>query len=114
MATEFERWEHEYANAPIYVAEGMILELGAQMCVRMEKLGITRADLARRMGVSPAYITKILRGTNFSILTLAKIAIALECAPEELLGCTKPAPPKAKRRAVKKPSKPRAKAALTK
>ncbi len=90
MATRMEQLLEEMKDSPVYVAEGLVLELGEQMVARMEKLGITRADLARRMGVSPAYITKILRGTNISMLTLAKIAIALECSPKELLGCKKP------------------------
>ena len=33
----------------------------------MEEAGISRAELARRLGSSPAYVTKILRGNvNFS------------------------------------------------
>ena len=44
----------------------------------MEKQGVSRADLARRLGTSPAYITKLLRGTyNPTLETVAKIAIAL-------------------------------------
>ena len=45
----------------------------------MEKQGVSRSELARRMDVSPAYITKILRGhTNLGLETLAKLAFALE------------------------------------
>jgi transcriptional regulator with XRE-family HTH domain len=89
MPTIFERWLEEDKQKPAYVAEGLILELGEQIVIRMAELGINRAGLARRMGTSPAYITKILRGANVSLLTLAKIAIALECEPEALLGCIK-------------------------
>lgn len=45
----------------------------------MERHGITQSVLAKRIGVSPAYITKILRGTtNFTLDTMVKIATALE------------------------------------
>lgn len=45
----------------------------------MEQKKITRADLARRIGTSPAYVTKILRGNaNFTLATMVKLARALE------------------------------------
>ncbi len=42
------------------------------MVTRMSELGINRAGLARRMGTSAAYITKILRGANVSLLHAGK------------------------------------------
>lgn len=46
---------------------------------RMEKLGVTQAELARRLGTSRAYVTKMLRGNaNFTIESMVKIAHALE------------------------------------
>jgi transcriptional regulator with XRE-family HTH domain len=40
-----------------------------------EQEDISRAELARRMDVSPAYITKIFRGdVNFTIETMVKLA----------------------------------------
>jgi transcriptional regulator with XRE-family HTH domain len=48
------------------------------LIARMERLGVSRSELARRLGTSPAYVTKILRGdTNFTLSSLAKIAEAL-------------------------------------
>ncbi len=45
----------------------------------MEQRGVTRAELARRMGSSPAYVTKMLRGnTNFTIESMVRIARALD------------------------------------
>jgi transcriptional regulator with XRE-family HTH domain len=39
---------------------------------------ITRAELARRLGTSPAYITKILRGNvNFTVDTMVRLARAV-------------------------------------
>ncbi|MEW6658845.1 MAG: helix-turn-helix transcriptional regulator [Thermodesulfobacteriota bacterium] len=55
-----------------------------------EKANISRAELARRLGVSPAYITKLFRGNaNFTIGTMVRLARAvganlrLHLAPEE-------------------------------
>lgn len=52
----------------------------------MEKQDVSRSELARRMDVSPAYVTKILRGhANLGLETLAKLAFALELKWECLL-----------------------------
>lgn len=45
----------------------------------MEKTSITRADLARKLNKSNAYITQILRGErNFTIDTMVELADALD------------------------------------
>ena len=52
----------------------------------MESRNISRAELARRIGCTPAYITRILGGgVNFTIETLVKICDAFE--QELILGC---------------------------
>ena len=39
---------------------------------------VTRAELARRVGVSPAYITKVFRGTvNLTLETMSGLALAV-------------------------------------
>ncbi|MCB1234477.1 MAG: helix-turn-helix transcriptional regulator [Verrucomicrobiae bacterium] len=46
----------------------------------MKEQEVTKSELARRIGTSPAYVTKILRGeTNFTLDTMVKIAHALNC-----------------------------------
>lgn len=46
---------------------------------RMEACGLTRADLARRLKVSPPYVTKVLRGdANLTLRSLARLARAVE------------------------------------
>ncbi len=43
-----------------------------------EVRNISRAELARRLGVSPAYITKIFRGdVNFTVETMVRLARAV-------------------------------------
>jgi DNA-binding phage protein len=45
----------------------------------MEARGVTKAELARRIGSSPAYITKALRGdANFTLATMVRMVRALD------------------------------------
>jgi transcriptional regulator with XRE-family HTH domain len=62
-----------------YRAEGASIEFTNAMLTRMRQLDVSRSQLASRIGVNPAYISKILRGdTNFSLETMVKIANALD------------------------------------
>jgi transcriptional regulator with XRE-family HTH domain len=62
-----------------YRAEGASIEFTNAMVTRMRELNVSRSELAARIGVNPAYISKILRGdTNFSLETMVKIAHALD------------------------------------
>ena len=46
---------------------------------RMALLGLTKADLARRLGSSRAYVTKMLGGqAKFTVETMVRVAKALE------------------------------------
>lgn len=45
---------------------------------RMAKLGVSQGELARRMGTSRPYITKLLDGGNFTLQTMVKLATALD------------------------------------
>jgi transcriptional regulator with XRE-family HTH domain len=65
---------------PAYQAEKVAVAFLAELNVHLQAHKVTNAELARRMGVSPAYITKIFRGpSNLSIETLTKLADALGC-----------------------------------
>jgi transcriptional regulator with XRE-family HTH domain len=56
------------------------LQLSEQIFQTMENKGISESELSRRLDVSRAYINKVLQGdTNFTIETLVKIGIALDC-----------------------------------
>ncbi len=56
------------------------LGLSEQIFQAMENKGISEAELSRRLNVSRAYVNKVLQGdTNFTIETLVKISIALDC-----------------------------------
>ena len=63
-----------------YKTEAAALEFTEELVARMKSQGVSRADLARKIGCSPAYVTKILRGsTNFTLETMVKIADVLGC-----------------------------------
>lgn len=68
--------QHRYDEDFIY--EGLVLDLSYALKKIMEEKGITKKQLAEKMGVSPAYITKIFKGSNISLRTVAKILAALE------------------------------------
>lgn len=45
----------------------------------MEERKLSKAELARRIGASPAYITKVLRGnSNFTLETMVRLARAVD------------------------------------
>lgn len=61
-----------------YWAEGAIVEFTESLWARMEEEKVSRAELARRLGTSKAYVTKVLGGNaNFTLYSLAKLALAV-------------------------------------
>jgi len=51
----------------------------------MAEKNVTKTDLANKVGVSKAYITKVLRGeANFTVETMVKFAMALGCVIEDI------------------------------
>lgn len=65
---------------PAYQAEKLAVDFLAELNAFMQANRVSNAELARRVGVSPAYITKLFRGSsNLSIETLTKFAAAIGC-----------------------------------
>ena len=81
---KLERWNRmfeEAAQTVDYWVDGPIVEFTEDICVLMDKQGVSRAELARRLGTSRAYVTKLLGGNaNFTLETMTKIAMALGAA----------------------------------
>ena len=84
--------EQELAASPESMKEfqrgRLELELTELICDLMEEQEVTRAELARRLGTSRAYVTKVLRdGSNMTVRTIADIfsclgrSLRLVCAP---------------------------------
>ncbi len=78
-ATTFREMFREAEKTLEYNLEGSILDFTEDLCRLMEEKDVSRAELARRISTSPAYVTKILRGSsNFTLSSMVRIAMALE------------------------------------
>lgn len=59
--------------------ESAILEFTEEMAARMDQLGVSKSQLAERLKVNPAFVTKLLKGNNnFTIQTMVKVSRALD------------------------------------
>ncbi|MEI6656781.1 MAG: helix-turn-helix transcriptional regulator, partial [Verrucomicrobiota bacterium] len=68
-AVETARQSHAYR------VEGASIRFTEDLVACMKASGLTRTALAGKIGSSPAYVTKILRGdTNFTLDSMVKIA----------------------------------------
>ena len=70
-------WIKESKKDYEYVYELLKDHLAVQLKALMKKKGINKKELAKRMGVSPSYVTKIFSSENISLKTIAKILVAL-------------------------------------
>ncbi|MCH9003845.1 MAG: helix-turn-helix transcriptional regulator [Proteobacteria bacterium] len=62
-----------------YWAEGAVLDFTEDLARIMHQNDVSRAELAKRVGTSPAYITKVFSGeANFTIETMTKFALAVD------------------------------------
>ena len=95
MATDDTKWTFEasfkqYENDPEFVAEGLAISFVEDMLECLEKRGLTQSWLAEQMGVSRAHVSRILNARpNMTLLTIAKIAIALGVKPDVVLDTSK-------------------------
>jgi plasmid maintenance system antidote protein VapI len=70
-----------------YWIAGAILEFTESLVQEMQRQDLTRTELAKRLGATPAYVTKLLRGkANFTIATMVRLARALGTEIEVRLG----------------------------
>jgi transcriptional regulator with XRE-family HTH domain len=61
-----------------YWTERAIIQFTEDLSIWMESKKISQADLAAAIGVSPPYISKVLKGNvNFTLATMTKLARAL-------------------------------------
>ncbi len=70
----------KFRNDVDYITEATILDFTEMVVEKMQKTGISRAELAHKLGVSRPFVTKLLNGNpNMTIKTMASIAHALKC-----------------------------------
>ena len=70
----------EFQQSEAFELEQAKVEIAEQIYHIMQQKNISNVELARRLGSSKAYVTKILQGnTNFTIESLIKISRSLSC-----------------------------------
>jgi transcriptional regulator with XRE-family HTH domain len=74
----FRQFIREAESSVDYWVDGPITEFAEDIWRLMEEQKVSRAELARRLGTSRAYVTKLLGGNaNFTLQTMTKVAMAL-------------------------------------
>ncbi len=70
----------KFQGDPQFIAEGLLLDINEQLVKLLQEQGVSKSVLAQRLGVSNAYISKLLNGNeNLTIKQLVKIATVLGC-----------------------------------
>jgi transcriptional regulator with XRE-family HTH domain len=83
---KLERYVQEYANDPEFIAERLAIKIAEEMLECLERKGLNQSWLAQQMGVTRAHVSKILNAQpNMTLLTIAKIAVALGVEPDVTL-----------------------------
>jgi transcriptional regulator with XRE-family HTH domain len=73
----FKELLNEAKRRDTYWTASIILDFTEGLHRIMEANGVSRSDLARRLGVSAAYITKVLRGNiNFTVDSMVRLVRA--------------------------------------
>jgi transcriptional regulator with XRE-family HTH domain len=68
----------EARRHPGFHKELAILEFTEELCRVMEEQGVTHTELARRIGSSQAYVSRVLNGgANFTLASMTKLCMAL-------------------------------------
>lgn len=78
---KYRRMFEEALSSPEAWMDSPIVEFTEDLCRLMKEKGISRAELAKKIGTSRAYVTKLLGGNaNFTLATMVKLAFALDGA----------------------------------
>jgi len=74
----FEKMIADAQTRNTYWEELAIIKFSEEVCQLMEKQGVSRAELARRLNKSQAWVTKLLGGSNnFTLETMVRVSRAL-------------------------------------
>jgi transcriptional regulator with XRE-family HTH domain len=78
MTTKLQSLINRITDSEAYDTEAARNEISDQIHAVMEREGVSKAELARRLGKSRAYVTKLLQGNNnFTIDSAVRVARAL-------------------------------------
>jgi antitoxin component HigA of HigAB toxin-antitoxin module len=83
MTDFLERWANASdENAKLVAQELLIAEVTEAVWKAMEQAGITKTELAKRMGATKGHVSQVLSGSrNMTLRTLSDICFALELKP---------------------------------
>lgn len=74
-------WVGELEGTPDFEFDLLAVAVGEAIAARMDELGLTRAELARKMSVSAPRVTQVLAGSdNLTLKTLVAVANALDAS----------------------------------
>ena len=77
--TEVERFTSEPENMRLYQQERVILETSDLISDLLDQNGVTKAELAERLGRSKSYVTQLLNGrANMTLRTISDVMWALD------------------------------------
>ena len=80
--TRLEAAIREYEKDVDFLLDGVLMQLNEAIVREMKASGITRSELARRLGTSKAYITRLLAGNaNPTLRSLVRLGLALGATP---------------------------------
>lgn len=80
VRTAVDRLRNDAAESILFQQEETILEITEMICEVMDKKGISRADLAKRLGKSRSFVSHLLNGDrNMTLRTLSDILHSMEC-----------------------------------
>jgi transcriptional regulator with XRE-family HTH domain len=86
ISLKLEQYVQDYAKDPEFIAEGLAIKVVEELLKLLKEKGLSQSWLAEKMEVSRAHISKILNAPpNMTLLTIAKIAVALEAKPDVCL-----------------------------
>jgi transcriptional regulator with XRE-family HTH domain len=82
----FSQWEDEVRDDPTYIVHGMLCEITEAICEALQRRGMSQADLARRLGVTPQYISEFLNTPeNTTLKQIVRFAQAVGLETEVAL-----------------------------
>ena len=62
--------------------EELILDVTERLTEALQEMGVTQAELARRLGRTPGFVSQVLGGgRNLTLRTIADITVALDLRP---------------------------------
>jgi len=80
--TRLEAAIREYEKDVDFLLDGVLMQFNEAIVREMKAGGITRSELARRLGTSKAYITRLLAGNaNPTLRSLVRLSLVLGVTP---------------------------------